>query len=209
MTSALLLVDIQKDFASDGTLPVPDAEAIIPAIDRLVHEPFTVIVASKDWHPANHCSFVSQHNNKEVGEEVIVAGLPQKLWPEHCVQDTPGADFIAGWDSDKVDKVIRKGKDPDVDSYSAFFDNARRHATGLEEYLKEYSVQELIIAGLATDVCVRATALDALSLGFTTYVVREGCRGLDAAENAFSEIQKAGGHVCDMAAVHSLVNPER
>ena len=204
MTNALLLVDLQKDFAPGGALPVPHAHDILPSIQQLVQLPFHCIVASKDWHPEGHCSFAAVHE-KEVGEEVEVNGLTQKLWPVHCVQGSLGAELLSGWDHTAVDKVLEKGTDPSIDSYSAFYDNARLHATGLEDYLKEKGVTQLIIAGLATDVCVHATALDAISLGFTTYVVKEACKGLDRSEQALQEIETAGGKVCNLPAVAALL----
>lgn len=195
---ALLLVDIQNDFMPGGALPVPDGDHILPAVQRLIDMPFGVVVASKDWHPKGHASFAETHL-REIGEVVTVGGVEQRLWPTHCVQDTSGSMFAPGWDVTQIDKVVLKGTDLLVDSYSTFFDNARRRDTGLADYLKEHGVTHLYVAGLATDYCVRDSVLDALELGFDTTVVVDACRGIDASpgdvDRALALLQQRGAHL--------------
>jgi nicotinamidase/pyrazinamidase len=190
---ALILVDIQNDFCPGGALAVPDGDAVVPVANR-VQPRFDAVVASQDWHPPDHGSFAT--GDRAPGTVVDLHGIEQILWPVHCVQDTPGADFHPGLDRERVERVFRKGTDPGVDSYSAFFDNARRHATGLGDYLKERGVDEVFIAGLATDCCVKYTALDAAELGFETHVIADACRGVllepDDVEKAVAEMRAAG-----------------
>lgn len=193
---ALLLVDLQNDFFSGGALPVKEAEAILPLINELVHYPFDLIVTTKDWHPPDHGSFASNHEGKKVGELINLGGLEQILWPAHCVQGSMGSEFAPGWETAAVDKVIYKGTDPLIDSYSTFYDNGHRKTTGLENYLREKGINELFIAGLATDYCVKYSVLDALELGFHTYLIVDACRGVNLhfqeAEKALEEMRKRG-----------------
>ncbi|RMF45070.1 MAG: bifunctional nicotinamidase/pyrazinamidase [Planctomycetota bacterium] len=175
---ALLLVDIQNDFLPGGALPVPQGDAVVPVANRLVAD-YSIVVATKDWHPPNHKSFASQHPGHKVGDVIDLDGIPQRLWPDHCVQHTWGAEFAPGLATERIDHVVYKGTDPNVDSYSGFFDNARRRATGLEAWLRERKIEMLDIMGLATDYCVQFTALDAVDLGFATRVLLEGCRGVE------------------------------
>lgn len=176
---ALLLIDIQNDFMPEGKLPVRHGNEIIPLINEIVHYPFDLIIASKDWHPAEHLSFANNHEGKQPGDHINLGGLDQILWPAHCVQSTNGAEFAPGWDSTEVDKVIYKGTDSLIDSYSAFFDNGHRKSTGLEEYLKAKNVKDVFIAGLATDYCVKYSVLDALQFGFQPYVIIDACQGVE------------------------------
>ena len=162
MTQALLLVDVQNDFSPSGALPVADGDQIVPVINRLIPH-FKHIVATKDWHPAGHSSFASS-NQQNVGEVIVLDGIPQIMWPDHCVQDSEGAEFISGLNVEAITKVIYKGTNPKIDSYSGFFDNQRLQATGLADYLHSKGIKELAIVGLATDYCVKFTALDAVSL---------------------------------------------
>lgn len=196
---ALLIVDVQNDFLPGGPLGVPDGDKVIPVINSLLEKSFDFILATKDWHPVEHGSFASNHQGLKPGEHVELAGQDQILWPVHCVQETPGAEFAPGWDNGKVHKVFYKGTDKDVDSYSAFFDNAHLRATGLGDFLIENRVDELYIVGLATDYCVKYSVLDALKLGFTVYVIREGCKGIDLNEGdvkkALDEMQEAGARI--------------
>jgi nicotinamidase/pyrazinamidase len=179
MKSALILVDIQNDFLPGGALPVPDGDEVIPVANRLARR-FELVVATQDWHPPSHVSFAVNHPGRKPGDVIYIDGLKQVLWPVHCVQNTPGAQFPPALDTSRIAHVFRsKGADPVVDSYSGFFDNARKHATGLEAYLRKGGVEAVYLLGLATDYCVQATALDALSLGFRTYVVEDGCRAVD------------------------------
>ncbi len=195
---ALLLVDLQNDFMPFGALPVAGGDAVVPVANALIPR-FSLVVASQDWHPADHGSFASAHPGTLPGDVVDLCGVSQVLWPDHCVQDMPGASFHSGLDIGGVDHVVRKGADPAVDSYSAFFDNDRRRDTGLAAYLEERGAEELVIMGLATDYCVRATVLDACGLGFGVTVIEDGCRGVDVtpgdSERAFAEMRSAGARV--------------
>jgi len=175
---ALVLVDLQNDFCPGGALPVPEGDRVMPIINRLQPH-FDLVVATQDWHPANHGSFAANHPGRRPGELIELDGLPQVLWPVHCVQETPGAALRADLDQSRIARVFRKGTDPKVDSYSGFFDNGRRQSTGLGDYLKSQGVGELYVCGLATDYCVKATALDAADLGFRVRLVEDGCRGVN------------------------------
>ena len=191
----LLIIDVQNDFVAGGALAVPDGEAVVPVINRL-QPGFDLVVATQDWHPANHGSFAANHPGGKPGEVVELAGLPQTLWPAHCVQGTPGAEFATGLDRTRWEHVCRKGSDPGVDSYSGFFDNGHRLATGLEDFLRMRGVGELWLAGLATDYCVKFTALDARAAGFRVHLFAEACRGVELragdTERALEEMRLAG-----------------
>lgn len=202
--TALLLVDLQNDFMPGGALAIKKSDLVLPVVRELMTMPFDKILATRDWHPENHGSFAKAHHLK-VGQVIELDGIAQILWPVHCVQNTPGADFHPGWDSKKVDAVFSKGVDPIVDSYSTFFDNERRRSTGLDDYLKEHGIKTLYIAGLATDYCVKYSALDACRLNYNTYVVVEGCRGVnlrpDDSKNALIEMIEAGAHLVNLSEV--------
>jgi nicotinamidase/pyrazinamidase len=195
---ALLIVDLQNDFLPGGALEVKSGEEIIPIINKLVHFPFDIIVATKDWHPSDHRSFANNHHKKP-GEHINLAGIDQILWPAHCIQGTKGSEFSKGWDTTCIDKVIYKGTDPMIDSYSTFFDNGHLKKTGLESYLKEKGVNEIYIAGLATDYCVKYSVLDSLQLGFITHVIIDACRGVnlhkDDSKEALQQMQRAGANL--------------
>ena len=175
---ALILVDLQNDFLLGGSLAVPDGNAVID-IANAVQPRFPLIVCTQDWHPADHLSFASQHPGRRPGDQIELVGLAQTLWPDHCVQDARGAEFAPGLDRQRVEAVFQKGTDRQVDSYSAFFDNAHRRDTGLGNFLVDRGVDEVWLLGLATDYCVRFSAADALSLGFRTHVIEDGCRAVD------------------------------
>lgn len=195
---ALLLIDIQNDFLPGGALAVPNGNAILPIINELVHYPFDLIVASKDWHPTEHGSFANNHEGKEVGDRINLGGLEQILWPSHCIQGTLGAEFAPGWDTTKVDKIIYKGTDTFIDSYSAFYDNGHRKSTGLEIYLREKSINEVYVAGLATDYCVKYSVLDALELGFRPFIIAEACKGVNLSPGDSTkalDLMQSGGAV--------------
>lgn len=195
---ALLIVDVQNDFLPGGTLAVTNGDQVVPLINKLVKKPFDLIIASKDWHPKNHGSFADTYG-KEPGEHVQLKGLDQILWPVHCVQDSPGADFAPNLDVSKVEKIFYKGTDPEIDSYSAFFDNAHLKTTGLGDYLKEKGVAEIYFAGIATDYCVKFSVLDAALLGFHTHVIVDACRAVNLEEGdeerAIAEMQQAGANL--------------
>ncbi|MCC9609228.1 bifunctional nicotinamidase/pyrazinamidase [Blastopirellula sp. JC732] len=175
---ALLLVDVQNDFLPGGSLAVADGDQIVPVINEVMGK-FDLVVATKDWHPAEHESFASQHEDHEIGHEIDLHGLPQILWPDHCVQQSEGSEFPPELDAATIDHVIYKGDNPQVDSYSGFFDNDRRHDTGLNAWLQGKKVTDVYIAGLATDYCVKSTALDAIALGYRVYLIADACRGVD------------------------------
>jgi nicotinamidase/pyrazinamidase len=176
--NALLIVDVQNDFCPGGALAVPEGDRVVEVINR-IQPRFDLVVATQDWHPADHASFAANHPGRRPGEQIDLAGLPQILWPVHCVQNTPGAELHPRLDRARIARVFRKGADPSVDSYSGFFDNGHRCATGLGDYLKGQGVTDVYICGLATDYCVKFTALDAVGLGFKTHVVADACRGVE------------------------------
>lgn len=175
---ALVLVDLQNDFLPAGALPVPDGDQVIPLANQ-IQQRFDLVVATQDWHPSNHASFAAIHPGKMPGDVIDLDGLQQTLWPVHCVQNTVGSAFAPGLDISRVRKIIQKGTDPGIDSYSGFFDNGHRKSTGLDFYLKQAGVTETFVLGLATDYCVKFTAMDALELGFATYVLVDACRGVE------------------------------
>lgn len=198
MARALLLVDLQNDFCAGGALAVPQGDSTIEIADRLIDWCALrgdTVVASLDWHPANHGSFSSQHQVAPYSQGQL-DGLAQTFWPDHCVQNSEGAALHPLLNQRAIAKTFTKGENPLVDSYSAFFDNGRRQATALNAWLLEHRIAELIIMGLASDYCVKFTVLDALDLGYTVSVITDGCRGVniqpqDSAE-AFMEMAAAG-----------------
>lgn len=206
---ALILVDIQNDFLPGGALAVPDGDLVVPVANRL-QKRFSRVIATRDWHPADHGSFADNHPGKVPGEQIFLGGQPQILWPVHCVQGTHGAELAPGLETEKISRIFFKGIDPGVDSYSAFFDNAAMRSTGLGEYLQEIGVRRVVLLGLATDYCVKFSALDALRLGFETLVVEDGCRGVNLepqdAQRALEAMREAGAKL-----VHSteLLAPAR
>ncbi|MBN1905038.1 MAG: bifunctional nicotinamidase/pyrazinamidase [Deltaproteobacteria bacterium] len=195
MKKALILVDIQNDFIPGGALAVAGGDEIIEVANRAMKH-FNHIIAKQDWHPADHKSFASQHKGKKPGEFIELNGIQQILWPDHCIMETRGAEFAPGLDTGSITKVIRKGMNREVDSYSGFFDNAQNHPTGLEDYLRSQEITDLYIMGLATDYCVKFTALDARRLGFNTNLIIEGVRGVEVnpgdCDKAVEEMKKAG-----------------
>ena len=176
--NALIIVDVQNDFCPGGALAVREGDEVVPVINRLQPR-FDLVVATQDWHPADHGSFAANHLGRQPGETIELAGLPQILWPVHCVQGTRGAELHPALDRSRIAEVVRKGTDSTIDSYSGFFDNGRRAATGLEQNLRERRVDEVYICGLATDYCVKFTALDAVSLGFKTHLIEDASRGVE------------------------------
>jgi len=198
MKRALILVDIQNDFMPGGALPTRGGDEVVPVLNRLQPQ-FDIVVATQDWHPQNHGSFASNHPGKKPGDVVDLNGLQQILWPDHCVQGSRGAEFHRDLDRSHIDKIVQKGTDPTIDSYSTFFDNGRKKSTGLEDFLRSNSVNELTIAGLATDYCVLWSVRDAIDLGFRTTVVRDACRGVELnvgdIERAFDEMRALGATV--------------
>jgi len=199
---ALVLVDIQNDFVPGGALAVREGDRVAPVANELMRR-FELVVATQDWHPPDHASFAANHPGKKVGEMIELGGLPQVLWPVHCVQGTPGAEFVAELDVSRVTQVFRKGTDPEIDSYSGFYDNGWRRATGMGDWLEERGVRELFVMGLATDYCVKFTALDGRRLGFEVSLVEEGCRGVELragdVAKALEEMRAAGVRVVTKA----------
>jgi nicotinamidase/pyrazinamidase len=191
----LLLVDLQNDFLPGGALAVPEGEQVVPVANRLMPH-FDLVVATKDWHPADHGSFASQHPGRQVGDVVQLDGLEQILWPDHCIQGSAGADFSPDLRQDRIRAVFYKGTDPRIDSYSGLYDNAHRRSTGLAEYLRDQGVDELYIMGLATDYCVTFTVLDAVASSFRVSVVTDGCRAVNLKpgddEQALQSMRTAG-----------------
>jgi nicotinamidase/pyrazinamidase len=202
LINALIIVDLQNDFCPGGALAVSGGDLIVPRINS-IQPKFNRIVATQDWHPANHGSFAKNHPGKKIGEMIELNGLQQMLWPVHCVQNTPGAELVAELDRSHIDQIFQKGIDPGFDSYSGFFDNGHRRSTGLDTWLRREGVDEIFICGLATDYCVKFTALDARQLGFETTLIADACAGVNLREGdsdaAIVEMQRAGVEVRNWA----------
>lgn len=184
----LVLVDIQNDFCPGGALAVPEGDLVVPVANKLISSgAFDLIVATKDWHPANHVSFAANHEGRNVFEQIALASGPQTLWPTHCVEGTPGAELHAELLQGRIDHIVHKGTDPEIDSYSGFFDNNHMKETPLQGLLlKEAAARgvarddiSVTVCGLALDYCVAATARDAATLGLKTEVVLDGCRAVN------------------------------
>jgi len=205
MTRALLLVDLQNDFCAGGALAVAGGDSTVDIANALIEwckARGDAVVASQDWHPANHGSFASQQNVEPYAEGLL-DGLPQTFWPDHCVQNTEGAALHPLLQAKAIDAVFHKGENPAIDSYSAFFDNGHRQKTQLDDWLRHHNASELIVLGLATDYCVKFTVLDALTLGYSVNVITDGCRGVnlhaqDSAQ-AFMEMAAAGATLYTLA----------
>lgn len=196
--SVLIIVDVQNDFIPGGALAVGDGDMVVPIINQL-QKKFDHIVVTQDFHPADHGSFAANHPGKVPGESIDLSGLPQILWPVHCVQGTRGADFHPDLVQEKWEKIFQKGKNQEVDSYSGFFDNARRGDTGLGDYLKQQGFELVFVCGLALDYCVKFTALDAKNLGFETFLISDATRAVNLkpedGENAIREMEAVGIHI--------------
>ena len=175
---ALVVVDVQNDFCPGGALAVSEGDQIVPGINTLMKQ-FHTVVLTQDWHPAGHSSFASLHAGKAPMELIDMPYGAQVLWPDHCVQGSTGAAFHRDLETDRASLIIRKGANPEIDSYSAFFENDRKTPTGLEGYLRNLNIKQLTFVGLATDFCVNFSALDAASLGFAVSVKLDLCRGID------------------------------
>ena len=192
---ALILTDIQNDFLPGGALAVPEGDQVIPVANQL-QAAFPLVVATQDWHPANHGSFAANHPGRKLYEQFELNGLPQTLWPVHCVQHTKGAELAGALDRERIVRVFTKGTDAGIDSYSALFDNGHRKSTGLGEWLKARGVTEVFVCGLTTDYCVKFTSLDAVQMGFKTHVIEDACRGVnlrpDDVKQAIEEMKRAG-----------------
>lgn len=193
---ALLLIDIQNDFLPGGALAVPEGDQIIPVANRL-QEHFGLVVATQDWHPATHKSFASQHKEKKVFDTIELNGLKQVLWPDHCIQGSTGAEFSNKLNMLKTEAVFRKGTNPEIDSYSGFYDNGRLKTTGLADYLRGKQVTEVYVAGLAADYCVFFSAKDALKEGFKTFFIEDATKAIsqEGFEKAKEEFRSLGGKI--------------
>jgi nicotinamidase/pyrazinamidase len=196
---ALFLVDIQNDFCPAGALAVARGDEVVPVANELIgwfSSRGLPVLASRDWHPEGHCSFASRYPGHVIGDIIDIDGITQVLWPDHCVQGGSGAEFHPVLDAAHIGRVFDKGCDAGVDSYSAFFDNAHLHDTGLDAYLRAQDVDELYVCGLATDYCVKHTVLDALALGYRVTLMVDGCRAVDASPGdgarAIAEMEAAG-----------------
>lgn len=191
---ALLLIDIQYDFLPGGALPVPEGDAIIPVVNSLQPH-FPLVAAAQDWHPAAHKSFASSHPGQQPFNVIELHGLRQTLWPDHCVQGTPGAGFSGQLHTNRIEAIFRKGTDPEIDSYSAFYDNGHLRSTGLAGYLRDKKVEAVYLTGLAADICVFLTAMDSLEEGFETYIIEDAARPIsveDLKKNMQAFIAKGG-----------------
>jgi len=194
---ALLLIDMQNGFCPGGNLAVPDGDSVISVANRLISDGgYDVVVASQDWHPANHGSFASQHPGKKPFEMGELSGQPQVMWPDHCVQGTPDAELHPDLEVSEIDYIQQKGENPAVDSYSAFRDNDHAALTGLAGYLKAQQITELDICGLATDYCVKFSALDARDMlpNVNVRFISDASRGIDpqGIKDAISEMRERG-----------------
>lgn len=175
---ALIVVDVQNDFCPGGALAVAGGDEIVPLINCMQHG-FDHVILTQDWHPAHHSSFASSHPGKAPFETILMPYGPQTLWPDHCIQGSRGAEFHADLDRSRAELIVQKGFRPEIDSYSAFFENDRKTATGLAGYLRERGISKVTLVGLATDYCVGYSALDAVSEGFAATVSLDACRGID------------------------------
>jgi nicotinamidase/pyrazinamidase len=197
---ALIIVDVQNDFLPGGALAVPEGDRVIPVINEL-SEGFDLIFTTQDWHPANHCSFAASHRDGKIGHRILIDGQEQILWPVHCVQNTHGAALAAGLHPKVISGSVHisKGTDERVDSYSGFFENHRRRATGLDKLLKHHQADDLTIVGLATDYCVKATVLDARELAYPVTVYENACRAVNLSPgdgaDALMAMRRAGAKV--------------
>ncbi|HET9486505.1 MAG TPA: bifunctional nicotinamidase/pyrazinamidase [Chryseosolibacter sp.] len=193
---AFIITDIQNDFVAGGSLEVPGGEQVIPLINQL-SERFDLVVATQDWHPPSHMSFASNHSGKNIFDTIMLGGLEQVLWPDHCVQGSRGAAFRDDLHMNRVEAIFRKGMDPEIDSYSAFYDNGYKKNTGLAGFLKDRAVTQVYLCGLAGDYCVFYSAKDALKAEFETFIIEDATRPIskDGFEKAKKEIRRLGGKI--------------
>src|ERR1700723_3259261 len=192
----LLIIDVQTDFCTGGALAVADGDAVVPVVNRLIGR-FAHVALTQDWHPSGHSSFATSHPGSAPFDVISMPYGQQTLWPDHCIQGTPGAAFHPQLATERAEMVIRKGFRPGIDSYSAFFENDRRTPTGLAGYLRERGLQRIFLTGLATDFCVYYSAVDARRLGFAAVLIEAGCRAIDLAgspDPSWTDMAKAGEH---------------
>ncbi len=184
---ALIIVDIQNDFCPGGALPVNRADEIIPLVNTLSRK-FATVAVTQDWHPSNHVSFASNHEGMNVYDQLEINGINQVLWPDHCVAGSEGSMLHPDLHTDRANIIIRKGTNPGLDSYSAFFENDRVTKTGLSGYLNALEIEDVFLCGLATDYCVYYSAMDAVRSGFKTHVVLDACRGINVPEGSLESV---------------------
>ncbi len=193
----LLIVDVQNDFCPGGSLAVPQGDSVIPVINQLI-ESFDCIIQTQDWHPPGHSSFASIHEGKNPYETIQMDYGEQVLWPDHCIQKSPGAEFHSNLNTAKTQVIIRKGFREEIDSYSTFYENDQQTKTGLTGYLKNRGIHELHVCGLATDFCVKWSVLDGIKEGFTIHVIKDAVKGIDiddSIQKAWQEMKSAGANV--------------
>lgn len=183
----LIIIDVQNDFMPGGSLEVAGGDAIVPVINHIAGD-FDLVLATQDWHPPNHQSFASNQVGKKTFEKIQLHGIEQVLWPDHCVQSSVGAEFHPQLNTAPIEAIFRKGMDPEVDSYSGFYDNGHQKSTGLAGYLREKKAVELYFCGLAADICVYYSIKDALKEGFSCWLVEDAVRPLDA--NHYKQLKK-------------------
>ena len=174
----LILIDVQNDFMPYGALPVAEGDQIVPIINKIIYK-FDLVIATQDWHPKNHISFASNHKDKKPFDVMDLDGFKQTLWPDHCVQGTSGAEFHPDLETKPIEAIFRKGTNPNIDSYSGFYDNLHKKNTGLAGYLREKKAKDLYFVGLATDYCVYYSIIDALKEGFNVYLIEDATRAID------------------------------
>lgn len=201
---SLLLIDLQNDFVEGGTLPVKGGREVVPAINELISK-FDSVIATLDWHPVGHASFASSHEGCKIGDIVEVRGVEQALWPDHCVADTFGSQLMDTVNTEGITMYVQKGKRVEVDSYSGFYDNDKSGSTGLAEYLREIGTEEIFVAGIAMDYCVKLTVLDGLAEGFKVTIVTDATPSIDVnpgdGERVLAELIAAGAETTTVAEV--------
>lgn len=201
----LLVIDVQRDFCPGGRLAIAEGDAVVPAINRLVGN-FEHVILTQDWHPADHTSFASQHPGKHPFDQIELRYGAQTLWPDHCVQNTPGAEFHPDLSAQvlrRTELILRKGFRSAIDSYSAFLENDKQTTTGLAGYLRERGFARIFIAGLAYDYCVRFSAVDAVRAGFETWVIQDACRSVGPASS-----EEATAQALELAGVRRITVPD-
>ncbi len=201
--NALIIVDVQLDFLPGGALAVKNGDKIIPVINN-IQDKFNLVIATQDWHPFDHKSFAPVHPGKKVFEEINLDGLTQVLWPDHCIQETSGAEFSPILQTKKVEAIFRKGMEKEIDSYSGFFDNGKKKTTGMGSYLQGRGITHIYVAGLAADFCVNFTALDGLGLGFKSTIITDATQAIkpENFENILNTFCKMGGSKISSAEIN-------
>ena len=179
---ALIIIDVQNDFLKDGSLEVPNGNDVIEPINEIINN-YSLVVATKDWHPLDHVSFASNHKGKKIGDVIKINNLEQMLWPVHCLQKSEGSDFPSNLNIKAIDKIIYKGANSQIDSYSGFYDNGKIRSTGLSNYLKTKNVTSVDCVGLATEYCVKFTVFDSIEEGFKSRVILKGIKGINLEES--------------------------